>query len=103
MKRKIKLFSILFCVFIVVSSCTKTPMACCMLPETGTIGQPITFSSTCSTNASKYKWDFGDGNTSTDANPIHIYLTAGTNTVKLMAMSSNESKMAETSKSIKIQ
>ncbi len=31
-------------------------------------------------------WDFGDGNTSTDVNPEHIYLTPGEYTVKLLAV-----------------
>ncbi len=103
MKTIIKTLCILLIGVIAFSGCTKTPMACCSLPETGTIGQSISFNSTCSTNSSKYKWDFGDGATTTDANPTHIYNTAGTYTVKLMAMSSNESKMSETSKTIKIQ
>lgn len=30
-----------------------------------------------STNATSYLWDFGDGNTSTDPNPIHIYADTG--------------------------
>lgn len=103
MKIIIKILCTLLLGVVVFSSCTKTPMACCSVPETGTIGQSISFNSTCSTNASKYKWDFGDGTSTTEANPTHIYTTAGTYTVKLMAMSSNESKMSETSKTIKIQ
>lgn len=36
-----------------------------------------------STNALTYSWDFGDGNTSIDENPVHIYTTAGVYDVKL--------------------
>lgn len=32
-------------------------------------------------------WDFGDGNTSTDRNPVHTYAAAGTYTVTLVAIS----------------
>lgn len=39
-----------------------------------------------SQNATSYWWDFGDGNTSTQANPWHQYTQAGTYTVKLVAM-----------------
>lgn len=35
------------------------------------------------TNGITYLWDFGDGNTSNDINPIHEYLVDGTYTVKL--------------------
>ncbi|WP_114752532.1 PKD domain-containing protein [Pleomorphovibrio marinus] len=34
-----------------------------------------------------YEWEFGDGTTSTEANPTHIYPTAGTYTVKLKVSS----------------
>ncbi|MEM9928630.1 MAG: PKD domain-containing protein [Bacteroidota bacterium] len=36
-----------------------------------------------STDAQMWSWDFGDGATSTDANPSHTYATAGTYPVKL--------------------
>ena len=38
-----------------------------------------------STNATSYEWDFGDGTTSTDVNPSHLYTEAGTYTVTLFA------------------
>lgn len=38
-----------------------------------------------STDATSYLWDFGDGETSTDENPVHIYSTAGSYTVALTA------------------
>jgi Zn-dependent metalloprotease len=41
-----------------------------------------------STNSSTYRWDFGDGNTSTLTNPTNIYQSKGTYTVKLVAMGS---------------
>lgn len=36
-----------------------------------------------STDGAAYMWDFGDGNTSTDQNPIHTYTNNGTYSVKL--------------------
>ena len=41
-----------------------------------------------STNATSWSWDFGDGATSTEKDPIHIYITGGTFTVKLTASNS---------------
>ncbi|QCK14471.1 PKD domain-containing protein [Mangrovivirga cuniculi] len=38
-----------------------------------------------SQNATGYTWDFGDGNTSTETNPVHTYAAEGTYTVTLTA------------------
>ncbi|MFN4083065.1 MAG: PKD domain-containing protein, partial [Bacteroidia bacterium] len=38
-----------------------------------------------STNATSYLWKFGDGNTSTIANPTHIYATNGSYDIRLIA------------------
>ena len=38
-----------------------------------------------STDATSYTWDFGDGNTSTEENPAHTFLTSGDFVVKLTA------------------
>ncbi|MCF8228363.1 MAG: PKD domain-containing protein [Bacteroidales bacterium] len=38
-----------------------------------------------SKNASSYTWDFGDGETSTEKDPVHTYAEAGSYTVKLTA------------------
>lgn len=40
-----------------------------------------------SRNAATYAWNFGDGNTSTDENPLHTYEAAGTYEVTLTATS----------------
>lgn len=47
-------------------------------------GTNIAFTNT-SVNATSYLWDFGDGVTSIAASPNHMYATAGTYTVKLIA------------------
>ncbi len=49
-----------------------------------TSGQTATFTNT-STNANSYNWDFGDGNSSTETNPTHIYSSDGNYTVVLTA------------------
>ncbi len=64
------------------------PTAIANGPYTGTEGQSIAFSSSGSSDSdgtiASYLWDFGDGNTSTQANPIHAYTTAGSYTVSLI-------------------
>lgn len=44
----------------------------------------VTFTN-LSKNATEWIWDFGDGGTSTENNPVYTYLTSGTYTVKLTA------------------
>ena len=48
----------------------------------------VTFSN-FSQNASSYNWDFGDGNSATDENPIHTYAAAGDYDVVLTASNSS--------------
>lgn len=47
-------------------------------------GTEVTFNSEVS-DATSLLWDFGDGNTSTEADPIHIYAMSGDYTVTLTA------------------
>lgn len=42
-----------------------------------------------------YQWDFGDGNTSTEQNPTHIYTTPGTYKVKLIVANEISADTAE--------
>lgn len=49
------------------------------------VGGTVGFTNS-SINASSYFWDFGDGNTSTQEEPWHVYNSPGTYTVMLVAM-----------------
>ncbi len=50
-----------------------------------TTGETLTFTNT-SENATEYLWDFGDGTTSTEENPMHVYQQEGTYFVTLSAV-----------------
>ena len=51
----------------------------------GYIPLTIQFTDTSLNYPKTWLWDFGDGTTSTEENPSHTYITAGTYTVKLIA------------------
>ncbi|MFK7784849.1 MAG: PKD domain-containing protein, partial [Crocinitomicaceae bacterium] len=57
-----------------------TPLVC--LPD------PVIFSNN-SSNGNAFFWNFGDGNTSTDVNPVHFYSGPGTYTVTLVVSDTN--------------
>lgn len=59
----------------------------------------VTFSN-FSVGGNSYLWDFGDGSTSTDENPTHVYTTDGTFTIKLTVVNTGGS--AETTRNIVI-
>jgi trimeric autotransporter adhesin len=49
----------------------------------GTKPMNVQFNDLSTGNVTSYNWDFGDGRTSTDENPTHVYSTPGTYTVTL--------------------
>ncbi|MCF8277595.1 MAG: PKD domain-containing protein [Flavobacteriales bacterium] len=55
----------------------------------GCIGEPFTFTNNSTGNAVNYLWNFGDGSTSTDSDPIHSYSAEGTYSVTLTAFNTN--------------
>jgi hypothetical protein len=64
-------------------------------------GDTISFKS-CSMDGSSYLWEFGDGYTSTEANPYHVYHLPKDYSVKLTVTSDNGKKSSSDVKSIKI-
>ena len=51
----------------------------------------VSFTNT-STNATRYKWNFGEGESSEEVNPIHLFDKIGTRTVKLIAFNGVDCK-----------
>ncbi len=60
------------------------------------LGEPFNFSSSLSSNATSFTWDFGDGNGSNAPNPTYTYATGGTFQVRLIAMNPNACKTSDT-------
>ncbi len=58
-------------------------------PSAICLEQPVTFQNTSSSAPVTAFWDFGDGTTSAQINPLKTFLTAGTYTVKLINNYSN--------------
>ena len=52
-------------------------------------GSLVTFNGTVSEDTQSFTWDFGDGTTSTDADPVYAFASAGDYQVSLTATSSN--------------
>lgn len=55
----------------------------------------VKFTNLSSANAVSYLWDFGDGTTSTEKNPLHIYSKSGYYTVKLTVHGETDTDLAE--------
>lgn len=85
-----KLFYFALLLPLILVSCEKTPVAVfhtdTLEPE---VGHEVIFYND-SRDASRFEWDFGDGYTSADANPRHIFNATGTYEVKLTAISSSD-------------
>jgi PKD repeat protein len=60
---------------------------------TGTVPLSIEFTDSSTNNPVAWFWDFGDGGTSTEQNPIHTYISEGIFTVSLNATNSGGSNM----------
>ncbi|SNR24824.1 gliding motility-associated C-terminal domain-containing protein [Maribacter sedimenticola] len=56
------------------------------------LGQGTEFSVETSGPITSITWDFGDGNTSTDEEPVHVYAASGTFTVNVTANTATDTK-----------
>lgn len=66
-------------------------------PPTGCAPYNAVFNNT-SIAGQTFIWDFGDGTGSTDINPTHLYVTAGTYTITLIANDPNTCNLTDTTR-----
>lgn len=57
-------------------------------PASGCVPYNAEFTNT-TMGGQTFSWDFGDGSTSTEVNPTHLYTSAGTYTIKMIAIDSS--------------
>lgn len=62
----------------------------------------VAFTSACQGNPIAYFWNFGDGKTSGEMNPVHTYTVPGTYSVTLKAMNENYGALGVLSNSITV-
>lgn len=75
-----KAYFFLFTLAILCAGCKPDVESC----FTSTVNvRVVSFTSTCSIEATSYEWEFGDGQTSISANPVHTYANDGTYIVTL--------------------
>lgn len=107
MKKFFGLFIILSIMAMAFVSCDgdepepNAPEACFTAPSGIIAGISADFNSSCSENAVSYAWDFGDGGTSTVANPSHTFAAAGNYTV-ILGVTNSDGDSDETSKSVTV-
>lgn len=84
-----KIINLSLVLFLVLTSCQKTPMASFHIDMSqAEVGKEVFFIND-SQDATRFEWDFGDGYISKDESPIHVFQGSGSFEVKLTAFSNN--------------
>ncbi|MFV8414992.1 right-handed parallel beta-helix repeat-containing protein, partial [Methanosarcina mazei] len=80
---------------VVTGTSSQTPVAAFSAsPTAGTAPLSVSFTDSSTGSPTTWKWNFGDGTSSTEKNPVHTYSTAGSYTVTLTASNTAGSNTA---------
>lgn len=79
-------------IFPILVSCSKSPEAMFTVSKPVLLEKQFFSFSNISAGAENYKWEFGDGTSSTDKNPVKSYQSKGKYIVKLTAYGKNPNK-----------
>lgn len=90
-----KLYCISFVIICLALASCSAPKAIFSVTETNPTAPVVVHFENQSENADQYEWDFGDGNTSTDAKPEHRYTSSGNYVITLKAIKENKSKSSQ--------
>ena len=99
-KNLILLYGVLFSMMLSMSSCSSDDSSDSeIIPLTADIfqsvvGKKVAFQG-LTNNAASWAWDFGDGATSSEKNPVHVYSEGGYYIAKLTATSSDGSSVSK--------
>ncbi|MCG3156248.1 MAG: hypothetical protein DKINENOH_02871 [bacterium] len=77
-----------------VEPCTPPAAAFAATPVTGSVPLTVSFTDQSAGEPTAWSWRFGDGTTSTQQNPTHVFAAAGTYSVSLTATSACDSNTA---------
>ncbi len=69
-------------------------------PKYLTAGQTVQFTGISSSTVTSWRWDFGDGATSTEQNPVHVYIAPGFRKVALVVSNSSSSNPEHPARSL---
>jgi PKD repeat protein len=85
MQKRLFYFTILAVIALVIYGCAPEPVANFNFSYTGNVAPADVSFTNLSTDAEEYRWEFGDGNTSTATSPTHTYLEGGDFSITLTA------------------
>lgn len=99
-KNLILLYGVLFSMMLALSSCSSDdssssediPLSADIFQSV--VGKKVAFQG-LTNNATSWLWDFGDGTTSSEKNPVHVYSEGGYYTATLTATSSDGSSVTK--------